>query len=1013
MRRAEQELIRIRSEFEIPPAAGELNSNMLFADYLDQWLEIVRARIKPATFGSYQGMVKSTIGPYFRKKELTLKELEARHIQQFYTEKLKTVTPNSVIHYHAVIYQALKYAMKTDMVPQNVAMKVDRPRKNSFQPTFLDAEQMQKLFEIVKGTRLELPVLVAAFYGLRRGEVLGLKWDAIDFNRGTLTIKRTVLSAKEDINYLTNAGSSAVIDLAEFKEKEINRDSLRELSFKNTSGVAYSVKDLLEWAQDWAGVGERYDDGGSFGDIGQFIQCKTSDGSSHYFNLNDFKKLVTDGLLKVNYDQDIMEEYDDSYETKFAEKTEKQKIDAAIELGYWSDSDSRSLGSITDKEHNTEYPEFYLQEIWCFTEEFKPQGAESLPDAVNSSTEWNGKLEDAYSELAKVLDCIRTVQDDINVSDCAISLTSVYHTSGDYEEGSTNLTYLFADKEKKTIYTNRKAYSSYSQLEQNLEKIFKEKAYAVVYPELSECVTNIPDADLQVWNHTIDQSFDTKDFVFAVSVDTKFSVADSMADEAENYETYSKLMFPMLAGAIFGSVLWLIGMVWLTVTAGRKPKDEEIHLNGFDRWYTEIAAGAVIGIWLAGTIISGTLIANSSLGYSHAVVTVIVTCLICGTYTMAWFLIGYLSLVRRIKAGTLWKNSLIRTVLKWIGKCSGKLSDFARAFSRNTAEKIKVLLVGGAFLFLQFLIIGCGFTGAGVFLIILLIVDAAAVIFIIRKADGLDLIMDGLKKISDGELQYKIKTDTLTGKQKVMAEYINNIGSGLDAAVENSLKKERMQTELITNVSHDLKTPLTSIINYVDLMKRENPTDPKIQEYLRILDEKSQRLKVLTEDVVEASKASTGNIKLEMNDIDFVEMVQQVIGEFEEKFQEKNLTMMVHFTDEPSIIYADGQRMWRVLENVFGNVVKYAMEGTRVYAEISNRNKKVTFSLKNISAQPLNISADELTERFIRGDVARNTEGSGLGLSIAKSLTELQGGEFKLYLDGDLFKVMITFAAKN
>lgn len=287
-------------------------------------------------------------------------------------------------------------------------------------------------------------------------------------SRGTDILES--LSAKEDINYLTNAGSSAVIDLAEFKEKEINRDSLSELSFKNTSGVAYSVKDLLEWAQDWAGVGERYDDGGSFGDLGKFIQCKASDGSSYYFSLSDFKKLVTDGTLKVNYDQDIMEEYDDSYETKFAEKTENQKIDAAIELGYWSDSDSQSFGSITDKENNIEYPEFYLQEIWSFTEEFKPQGAESLPDAVNSSTEWNGKLEDAYSELAKVLDCIRAVQDDINVSDCAISLTSVYHTSGDYEEGSTNLTYLFADKEKKTIYTNRKAYSSYSQLEQNLEK---------------------------------------------------------------------------------------------------------------------------------------------------------------------------------------------------------------------------------------------------------------------------------------------------------------------------------------------------------------------------------------------------------------------------------------------------------------------------------------------------------------------------------------------------------------
>lgn len=812
------------------------------------------------------------------------------------------------------------------------------------------------------------------------------------------------LAAQDDINYLKNAGSSAVIDLAEFEEKGNTRDSIRDLSLKNTSGLAYSVSDLLEWGKDWEA--NYYE--GVYDEDSQVIRCESSDGTSHYFYRTDFKKMVADGTLKINYNTDFLEEDD------FESKTESEKLDTvADELYYRYTSQSENIGNVTDTRTNTEYPGCFFVELSQLDEKFAPQGAENILDAVNKSTEWNGRLEDAYKELFTLLDCIRAIQSDEQFNDYETSLASVFHSVGDYTEGSTNLTYLFADKETQTIYTNKKAYSSYAQLEQNLEKIFKEKAYAVVYPELSECVTNIPGADLQVWNHTIDQSFDTKDFVFAVSVDTKFSVADSMADEAENYETYSKLMFPMLAGAIFGSVLWLIGMVWLTVTAGRRPEDEEIHLNGFDRWYTEIAAGTVIGIWLAGTIISGTLIANSSLGYSHAVVTVIVTCLICGTYTMAWFLIGYLSLVRRIKAGTLWKNSLIRKVLKWIGKCSGKLADFARAFSRNTAEKIKVLLVGGAFLFLQFLIIGCVFSGAGVFLLALMAVDVAVMIFAIRKADGLDLIMDGLKKISDGELQYKIKTDTLTGKQKVMAEYINNIGSGLDAAVENSLKKERMQTELITNVSHDLKTPLTSIINYVDLMKRENPTDPKIQEYLRILDEKSQRLKVLTEDVVEASKASTGNIKLEMNDIDFVEMVQQVIGEFEEKFQEKNLTMMVHFTDEPSIIYADGQRMWRVLENVFGNVVKYAMEGTRVYAEISNRNKKVTFSLKNISAQPLNISADELTERFIRGDVARNTEGSGLGLSIAKSLTELQGGEFKLYLDGDLFKVMITFVAKN
>lgn len=167
---------------------------MLFADYLLGWLEIVKVRVKPTTFGSYESMVKQTIEPYFRNKSITLKDLEARHIQQFYSEKLRTVKPNSVIHYHAVIHQALKYAMKTDLVTQNVAMKVDRPKKNDFHPVFLDAAELQHLFEVVKGTKLELPVLVAAFYGLRRGEVLGLKWDAIDFERGTLTIKRTVTS---------------------------------------------------------------------------------------------------------------------------------------------------------------------------------------------------------------------------------------------------------------------------------------------------------------------------------------------------------------------------------------------------------------------------------------------------------------------------------------------------------------------------------------------------------------------------------------------------------------------------------------------------------------------------------------------------------------------------------------------------------------------------------------------------------------------------------------------------
>lgn len=197
-RKAESELARLRAEFEPPKEAGDLSSDMLFADYLLEWLEIAKGRLAHATYGAYQGLLKSTIVPYFRKKKLTLRELEARHLQMFYSEMLRRVTPNTVIHYHAVIHSALKYAVKTDMLIQNVADKVDRPRKNSFQPVFLSADEMQKMFEALRGTKLELPVLVTAFYGLRRSEALGLKWDAIDFERNTITIKHIVTNAKID-----------------------------------------------------------------------------------------------------------------------------------------------------------------------------------------------------------------------------------------------------------------------------------------------------------------------------------------------------------------------------------------------------------------------------------------------------------------------------------------------------------------------------------------------------------------------------------------------------------------------------------------------------------------------------------------------------------------------------------------------------------------------------------------------------------------------------------------------
>ena len=197
-RKAEAELARLRAEFELPKEVGVLSSDMLFADYLLEWLEIAKGRLAVATYSSYAAMIKRPVGPYFRQRNLTLRELEARHLQMFYSEMLRKVKPNTVIHYHAIIHSALKYAVKTDMLVQNVADKVDRPKKNSFQPVFLSAEEMQKMFEALRGTKLELPVLVAAFYGFRRGEVLGLKWDAIDFERGTISVIRTVTTITVD-----------------------------------------------------------------------------------------------------------------------------------------------------------------------------------------------------------------------------------------------------------------------------------------------------------------------------------------------------------------------------------------------------------------------------------------------------------------------------------------------------------------------------------------------------------------------------------------------------------------------------------------------------------------------------------------------------------------------------------------------------------------------------------------------------------------------------------------------
>lgn len=313
-----------------------------------------------------------------------------------------------------------------------------------------------------------------------------------------------------------------------------------------------------------------------------------------------------------------------------------------------------------------------------------------------------------------------------------------------------------------------------------------------------------------------------------------------------------------------------------------------------------------------------------------------------------------------------------------------------------------------SYLFLQILL--WVLSGKGV-LSVAMLAGVNLVVLAVLVTDGMQRqkLLTAIQEINSEEGNTRISESGLFAINRQMAAAVNDLGDGLRHALQEQMKSERMKADLITNVSHDLKTPLTSIINYVDLLKREELHNEKANEYLEVLDQKSQRLKQLTEDLVEASRASSGNVVLDIRRIDVKELLMQTSGEFVERFEARGLQLVENFPQNPQYVDADGRRLWRIIENLFRNVEKYAMPHTRVYLDLINDGKRVAFSLKNISENPLNISPEELTERFTRGDESRSTEGSGLGLSIAKDLTEIQQGTFEIYLDGDLFKVTVSF----
>lgn len=772
--------------------------------------------------------------------------------------------------------------------------------------------------------------------------------------------------------------------------KEINIMSYADSGeIRNDGGaeVMYTLGDLINWSEDYSSSGEElYNE--------NVIVCQRGgENQYYYYYLNDFLSLFQKG--------ELIAEFDEGYQTQ------------AAFLQELADGDTEQAFSggirILDSEGNELYTDCWNFGWSALQEEYAPAGAKNLLEVVNNTPELNGKLTDIYDHLAFVLS---SIYDDY----------MSYQSGWEYlEEGNTNFTYLYVDREKKQVLTNKTEYQSYTDVNDHIKEMKSGDTvkYMIVTPRLKDFETNMNLTASGEWDMV--RSYETtpdSENILAVSIDTSYPIQDQFYEGSANYNQN----IPFLRWALFlliaGGILFLASAVWLAVTAGKKPGDEKLYLTGFDHWKTEISAALVIALWVIITCIvvagattltswpqastaveyygTDTISAAYSALFTSAVnITDLIGIFLYGLFTFSCFFAGYVSLVRRIKAKILWKGSLTYALTSAVGQAWRE---------RSVTLRAGAAVVG--FFGVQWIAILFRSTLP---ILLAFVVDIVVIWLVMTSAIAKNRIKKGIEEIAGGNLEYRIKLKWLCGEERDLAEKINNIGSGLNKAVDEAMRNERLKTDLITNVSHDIKTPLTSIINYVDILKRSNISDEKIQGYLDILEAKAQRLKTLTEDVVEASKVSSGNITLECMDMDLRELVQQTEGEMAEKFVARNLTMVLNIPEEAAVIHVDGRRMWRVLENVFGNAAKYAMPGTRVYADITLTENKVNFSLKNVSEQQLNISADELTERFIRGDISRSTEGSGLGLSIAKSLTVMQGGVFELYLDGDLFRVNIQF----
>lgn len=569
-----------------------------------------------------------------------------------------------------------------------------------------------------------------------------------------------------------------------------------------------------------------------------------------------------------------------------------------------------------------------------------------------------------------------------------------YLTTYEYK----NFKYLIIDNKNSVAYTNVEHTMFTDSIEEIKERLAKNSIYWNY--EKGNVNTSIEKLKLEEIRY--------KSIYKSIDDAKNFSVYTSLENDLTYYDQYrtNKTVFDM-AQILYKPALYLLPLSIIAVLVllimncfliGLRNENGEVILNAFDKTPLLVALIILFILFMIGC---GFLIALTSEN---------LTLILSGTAIGA--VIGYISfvffletIIKRIKSRTLFRNTITYRILRWI-------KSLITSMTRNANMTVKLILIFIAFGILN--IIGFSLSISepiGIFILIAIWVYAFAKMhqWLVRYIE----IKNAINEIYMGNTEVHLDEKRYKGSLNSMAIQVNDIAGGLSNAIQEKLKSERLKTELITNVSHDIKTPLTSIINYVDLLKKEKMPNEQAEEYLNILDNKSQRLKRLTEDLVEASKASSGNIKLNIEKLNVNELLKQVSGEFEDKFKSRNLEEVMSLPEKNVYINADSRYMYRILENMYSNISKYAMDNTRVYIDVIPNNNRITIQMKNISKEKLNISTEELMQRFVRGDSARNTEGSGLGLSIATSLTTLQGGTFNIYLDGDLYKVIIEFDMIN